>query len=235
MKSDRIGNWVRLSLLFALGVLAASAEQPPSFADKLYPVLQKAGCRMCHNPEGVASPTRLRFPEEGAPADRVEAFGKSLVELVDRRNPGNSILLQKPTNRIKHSGGERIRKGSAEEATLRAWIDYLAALSGRELEQALEYKAREAAGAGNAPQVVLRRLTNQQYNNSVRDLLAEPTDPAGQFPSEDYVNGFKNQYQSQSLSPIQVEAYSLAAERVAANAFRRGDSRHLIPCAQDGA
>ena len=78
--------------------------------------------------------------------------------------------------------------------------------------------------------MVLRRLTHQQYDNTVRDLLAEPTAPASQFPAEDFVNGFKNQYQSQSLSPIQVEAYSIAAERVAANAFRRGDSRHLIPC-----
>jgi hypothetical protein len=45
----------------------------------------------------------------------VAALGNSLVELVDRRNPGNSILLQKGTNRIKHSGGERIRsmRGSA--------------------------------------------------------------------------------------------------------------------------
>ena len=235
MTRDQTGDWVRLSLLFAAGVLTASGQPPLSFADKLYPVLQKAGCRMCHNPEGVASPTRLRFPEEGAPPERLEAFGKSLVELVDRRNPGSSILLQKPTNRIKHSGGERIRKGGAEEALLREWIGYLAALSGPELEQALQYKAREAAGAGDAPQVVLRRLTNQQYNNTVRDLLGEPTDPANQFPPEDYVNGFKNQYQSQSLSPIQAEAYSIAAERVAANAFRRGDSRHLIPCAQDGA
>src|SRR6266849_1630739 len=84
---DPTGDWVRLSLLFAVGVLTASGQQPLSFADKLYPVFQKAGCRMCHNPEGVASPTRLRFPEEGASKDRVEAFGKSLVELVDRQNP----------------------------------------------------------------------------------------------------------------------------------------------------
>jgi len=42
-------------------------------------------------------------------------------------------------------------------------------------------------------------------------------------------NGFKNQYQSQSLSPIQVEAYSIAAERVAANAFRRGDFAAFDP------
>src|ERR1051326_7685456 len=189
MRRDQMGDWIRLSVFLAAGVLTVSAQQPLSFTDKLYPVLQKAGCRMCHNPEGVASPTRLRFPEDGAPPARLEAFGKSLVELVDQRNPANSILLQKPTNRIKHSGGERIRKGSPEEALLREWIDYLAALSGLEIEHALEYKAREAAGAGDAPQVVLRRLTNQQYNNTVRDLLGEPTDPANQFPLADHGNG----------------------------------------------
>ncbi len=235
MVCARISHWPGLCLLFVAGALAASAQQPLSFSDKLYPALQKAGCRMCHNPEGVASPTRLRFPEEGASTERVEAFGKSLAELVNRQNPDDSILLKKPTNRIKHSGGERIRKGGADEALLKEWIGYLATLSGPELEQALQYKQREAAGSGDAPQVVLRRLTHQQYNNTVRNLLGEPTDPANQFPPEDYVNGFKNQYQSQSLSPIQAEAYSLAAERVAANAFRRGDSRHLIPCAFGGA
>ncbi len=115
------------------------------------------------------------------------------------------------------------------------WVEYLATFSVAEQQQALQYKQREALGSGGMPQVVLRRLTHQQYNNTVRDLLQEPTDPASQFPAEDYVNGFKNQYQSQSLSPIQAEAYSLAAERLAANAFRRGDSRHLIPCTPSGA
>src|SRR6185503_12130574 len=54
-----------------------------------------------------------------------------------------------------------------------------------------------------------------------------------QFPPEDFVNGFKNQYQTLSISPLLAEAYSLSAERLAANAFRRGDSRGLIPCRFD--
>src|SRR5260370_14142745 len=62
------------------------------------------------------------------------------------------------------------------------------------------------------------------------ELGRDSTTHARQFPTEDFVNGFKDQYKSQSLSPIQIEAYSLAAGRIAANAFRRGDSRHLIPC-----
>ena len=55
----------------------------------------------------MASPTRLRFPDEGVAAIRLEAFGKSLVEFVDRRAPEKSLLLLKPTNRIPHKGGER--------------------------------------------------------------------------------------------------------------------------------
>ena len=90
--------------------------------------------------------------------------------------------------------------------------------------------SEEARGSGVAPQAVLRRLTHSQYNKTVRDLLKDSTDPARQFPPEDYVNGFKNQYQTLSVSPLLAEAYSVAAERIAANAFRRGDSRGLIPC-----
>jgi hypothetical protein len=224
-----MSGW-RYFLVLAAAASCARAQQPFSFADKLYPVFEKAGCRACHSPEGVASPTRLRFPEEGAAPARTEAFGKSLIELVDRQNPTYSLLLNKPTNRIRHSGGERIKQGSDEEGLLKAWIAYLASLPGPEVAEALRYRQNEAAGRGEAPQAVLRRLTHQQYNNTVRDLLKDSTNPAGQFPPEDFVNGFKNQYASQSLSPIQIEAYSLAAGRIAANAFRRGDSRRLIPC-----
>lgn len=222
-------SW-RLFLIVTAGALGALAQPPFSFSDKLYPVLEKAGCPLCHNPEGVASPTRLHFPEAGAPQERVEAFGKSLVGLVDRGNPTYSLLLNKPTNRIKHSGGERIKQGSPEEIVLKAWIGYLANLPEPEVAEALRYKQTESAGHGVAPEAVLRRLTHRQYNNVVRDLVKDSTSPANQFPSEDFVNGFRNQYESQSISPVQAEAYGMAAARVAANAFRRGDSRHLIPC-----
>ena len=76
----------------------------------------------------------------------------------------------------------------------------------------------------------MRRLTNSQYNNTVRDLLGDQTQPADQFPPEDFVSGFKDRYDSQNLSPLLEEAYSAAAEKLAQNAFRNGDTHHLIPC-----
>jgi hypothetical protein len=96
-------------------------------------MLEKAECRACHNSNGVVSATRLHFPDSGATADRIEAFGKSLVVLVDRDQPENSRLLKKPTKRVAHGGGERIKAGSPEEAELLAWVGVLAHLSSNEL------------------------------------------------------------------------------------------------------
>src|SRR5690606_3222305 len=93
------------------------------------------------------------------------------------------------------------------------------------------YREEEAAGDGREiPTAELRRLTHSQYNHTVRDLLGDQTAPANRFPPEDFVNGFRNQYESQSLSPLLIEAYSAAAERLAANAFRGGDTQGLLPC-----
>jgi hypothetical protein len=150
----------------------------------------------------VASATRLRFPDRDTPLPRIEAFGRSLVELVDRQNPEKSLLFLKPTARIAHIGGERIRQNSPEEAVLKTWIEYLAKLSGSDLAAALRYNQEEAAGHGVAAKAVLRRMANSQYNNTVRDLLQNTLDPANDFPPEDFVNGFRNQYQALTVSPL---------------------------------
>src|SRR5438874_6598901 len=118
MKS-RSFQWL---LLFAASALPLMS-QPVSFSGKIFPIFEKAGCRNCHNVEGVASATRLHFPVEDAAPGRVDAFGKSLAEFVNRQDPANSLLFLKPTLRIPHTGGERIQKGSAEEAALRSWIN----------------------------------------------------------------------------------------------------------------
>ena len=214
-----------ICVLVALAAVGNAADNA-QFTKSLYPVLEDAGCRGCHVSDGVASATRLQFPEPTAPSQRIEAFGKSLVRLVDRKTPDNSLLLRKPTARVAHAGGQKIKPGSPEEAALRAWIDRLAALEGEELAVALRYKDEDG---GVRPTVALRRLTHSQYNNTVRDLLDDRSLPANQFPPEDFVNGFKNQYEAQNLSPLLQDAYSAAAEKLAANAFRR-NARRLVPC-----
>ncbi len=222
-----------LALVAAAGFYGAQEglfpAQEAEFAEGLYPVLEKAACRSCHSDEGVASATRLVFPASEASRAQIEAFGRSLAELVDRATPEESLLLRKPTNRIAHAGGRRISPGSAEERALRAWVERLARMSPEELARAKEEREAEGVEASR-PAAALRRLTHSQYNNTIRDLLDDPSAPANQFPPEDFLNGFKTQIQAQALSPLLVEAYSTAAERLARNAFLGGDRRGLVPC-----
>jgi hypothetical protein len=88
-------------------LLSASAQERP-FVEGAFQVLEKAACRSCHNPDGVASVTRLQFPEADATPDKIERFGKALVVLVDPAQPAESLLLKKPTNKTAHAGGARI-------------------------------------------------------------------------------------------------------------------------------
>jgi hypothetical protein len=215
-------------LLLPLGGQPDTPGRPGYFTRNLYPVLEKAGCRGCHNVDGVSSATRLHFPDEDATPDRIEAFGKSLVVLVDRGHPAQSLLLNKPTLRIPHTGGKRIPPGTPGEKVLQAWVDYLAKLSPAEASAAV--KAANPAGPGFSTEPVLRRLTHSQYNHTIFDLLGDESNPADQFPPEDFVNGYKGQYQAQAIGPLLEEAYSAAAEKLSRNAFRGGDTRRLIPC-----
>lgn len=213
-------------ILAVIGPVWAAAGA--DFGKTLWPALEAAGCRGCHSADGVASTTRLHFPEAGAGAAQIEAFGKSLAVLVDRQKPEESLLLRKPTNRIPHAGGDRIRQGSPQEALLKDWVLQLASLRPEEAAAAL--KDIDPGARSKAPAVAIRRLTHNQYNNTVRDLLGDRSLPANQFPAEDFVNGFRNQYQAQSISPILMDAYGNAAEKVARSAFRGGLPAALVSC-----
>jgi len=227
---------LHLAFLFAAiwGVLnsaIAFGQYPPVdesfFAAKVYPVLHAAQCERCHTDNGVGSETELEFPAPGASQEEITAFGLKLLDVVDRQNPGQSLLLKKPTEQIEHTGGQRIKPGSPSAETLARWVHYLASLSDDQVRQAREKIARAEARGLARPTV--RRLTHSQYDHTVRDLLGDQSQPASSFPKEDFINGFKNQLEGQGISPLQAEAYSKAAERLAAAAFRGGDQRGLVP------
>src|ERR1044071_5310551 len=110
--------WRLLCIMALAGRAQSAVTNPEFFAKKLYPVLEQAQCRICHSPDGGASATRLHFPEKGAQAQQIQLFGLSLAPLVDRADPAKSLLRNKPTNRIRHTGGERVKPGSEEESIL---------------------------------------------------------------------------------------------------------------------
>ncbi|MCU0657503.1 MAG: DUF1588 domain-containing protein [Polyangiaceae bacterium] len=78
----------------------------------------------------------------------------------------------------------------------------------------------------------LRRLTSEEYNNAVRDLLGDTTRPADAFPADEVVGGFETNTTT-PVSSLHVERYMNAAEALAAAAVRRIDQ--LAPCPEGAA
>lgn len=87
----------------------------------------------------------------------------------------------------------------------------------------------EAATPGPAP---LRLLTRFQYDNAVRDLLADTSRPALAFPPENEVDGYRTNASANLVNPLLVENYLTAAEGVAARAVAR--IGEVAPC-EEGA
>ncbi|MEP6757137.1 MAG: DUF1592 domain-containing protein [Chthonomonadales bacterium] len=62
--------------------------------------------------------------------------------------------------------------------------------------------------------ITLRRLNREEYNNTIRDLFGITIRPADDFPSDDVGYGFDNIGDVLSVSPILMEKYIAAAEKV---------------------
>jgi hypothetical protein len=61
-------------------------------------------------------------------------------------------------------------------------------------------------------------LTRAQYENTVFDLLGDDSKLAADFPPENQVQGFKNNTTAHQASPLAVEKYLEAAERLSEKA-----------------
>ena len=83
------------------------------------------------------------------------------------------------------------------------------------LEAYVERTEREAA---RSDRVLIRRLNRAEYNNTVRDLLGVDFQPADDFPQDTPGHGFDNIAGTLSVSPVLMEKYLAAAEKVARTA-----------------
>src|SRR2546426_10347469 len=76
--------------------------------------------------------------------------------------------------------------------------------------------------------VTLRRLNRAEYNNTIRDLVGVEFQPADDFPADDSGYGFDNIGDVLSLSPVLLEKYLAAAERILQAAFGAGEATNSL-------
>ncbi|HEV3256869.1 MAG TPA: DUF1592 domain-containing protein [Gemmataceae bacterium] len=90
--------------------------------------------------------------------------------------------------------------------------------------------AEAKARAGDPGRVVLRRLSNAEYNNTVRDLTAVDLQPARDFPVDGAAGeGFTNAGDALVLSPTLLGKYLNASKDIAAHAVLLPDGFRFSP------
>jgi hypothetical protein len=130
--------------------------------------------------------------------------------------PWQAMVEQLETKEMPPEG--KPQPTAAERSKLLQWV-----------KQMLDAEAR--ARAGDPGPIVLRRLSNAEYNYTVRDLTGVTTlDPTREFPVDGAAGeGFTNTGSAQSMSPALVSKYLDAGKEVAEHAVLLPDRIGFSP------
>ncbi len=182
-----------LLVLFGAGTsLSAADNLAQSFAKQVQPLLVKT-CGKCHGK--VPTDNDLDLTSFSS-AEAIVAKPKVLSDVAERLRLGDMPPKDAP------------QPTQAEREQLLGWIS--AALD-----------AEAAARAGDPGPVTLRRLSNSEYDNAIRDLTGVDLRPtrAREFPADSVGGeGFANVGDAMPVTPGLVERYHHAARDVAARA-----------------
>src|SRR5262245_30077917 len=141
-------------------------------------------CVGCHNAKVNTAGLALDAIDTSNPAAHPEIWEKAIKKLRARMMP--------PPNRPR-----------PDESAYKALISYF--------ETALDRAALAKPNPGRVE--TFRRLTQTEYHNAIRDLLAVDIDITSMVPSDDTSQGFDN-ITSATLSPTLLERYLAAAQKI---------------------
>jgi uncharacterized protein DUF1592/uncharacterized protein DUF1588/uncharacterized protein DUF1587/uncharacterized protein DUF1595/uncharacterized protein DUF1585/cytochrome c len=210
--------FVAFILLFALAV-AGSAQRAQQ--GTIPPVAQLPA-------PSVSAPATKDSPTSKEPKETVDGFDNIVRPFVSENCfPCHGYKKQK--NGLNLESFESATSLTDEHER---WAEVVKKLRGREMPpeeepQPPEHQRQAVAGwlakeldridkltPPDPGRVTARRLNRTEYNNTVRDLLGVDMRPADDFPQDDAGYGFDNIADVLSLSPVLMEKYVSAAEKV---------------------
>jgi hypothetical protein len=169
------------------GQAQATQAHAAEFQQHVLPVLAKS-CLGCHSEKTQAGKLNLEPLRDPATTATHTAVWQSVFEKV------SAGAMPPPTAKPLTD---------AERAAVIGWITKLPGVT---------------AGTTNAEamagRVTARRLNRVEYNNTIRDLLGVAARPADEFPVDDSGYGFDNNGDVLSVSPMLMEKYMQAAEKI---------------------
>jgi hypothetical protein len=145
-------------------------------------------CAPCHNPNFSSGGVNL------APFNNASTLTSN--------REGWDVIVR------KISAGEMPPKGIPVPAGMDEVIKYLTD----------EFDRQDRATKPDPGRVTARRLNRAEYTNTIRDLLAVDFRAQSTFPTDDLGNGFDNIGDVLTISPVLMEKYLGAAQRIASRA-----------------
>ncbi len=169
------------------GQAQATQALAAEFQEDVLPVLAKS-CLGCHNDKAVAGKLSLEPLRDPATTATHTAVWQKVLDRV----AGGSM----PPSTAK-------ALTDAERTAVLDWIKKLPGLG-----------VSTTSSEAMAGRVTARRLNRVEYNNTIRDLLGVAARPADEFPVDDSGYGFDNNGDVLSVSPMLMEKYMQAAEKI---------------------
>lgn len=181
------------------GKATACADDKVYFQEQVWTKVLSGSCVSCHSSDGAAKGTRLVLSRAG---DARDQNYRAVVALANPKN--GTLLLDKPTGRAaSHGGGALLDPASPEAGFLKAFLDRQKGQCG------------QPSQAASLNQRQIRRLTRDEYGNTLRDLLGvEGEHFAAALPADTVADGFDNQAGALQMSTLFVDKARTNAEEV---------------------
>ena len=193
-----------LAVALAIGlcaVIARSQAPADDYATKIRPLLVKH-CLECHSTQ-----------KHRGDLDLERFTTRALIR--DDLHPWEQLLEQVEVGEMPPKG--KPQPSAEERQTLVRWVRGMLGEEARKL-------------AGDPGRVVLRRLDNAEYTNTLRDLTGVDLEPAKEFPADGAAGeGFANTGDSLAMSSTLIDRYLKAAKHVAAHAVLEPDGIRFSP------
>ncbi len=159
-------------------VESAQAEQPISFVKDVMPVFTKAGCNTggCHGSSRGKDGFRLSLFGYDPDGDHFRLTRESIARRINLEIPEESLVLEKATNRVPHTGGERFKADSEFHRIILAWLKAGAPKDPANVATVdrVEIHPRQSVleGAGETQQLTVRAFYSDGTDRDVTALTA---------------------------------------------------------------
>src|SRR5438046_5707334 len=217
MSAGRCGNWRRHSSEWARHSVGRNQPMPPR---RQPAATTAAGSPQSSRPAGAAAASVGSFQRNVAPIlknvcanchnDRLTSGGLNVLRLAEPKALSeNRDTWEAIARQVR--GGEMPPRGIPRpaQAELGAFVKHIEGV----------FDQQDRASKPDPGRVTARRLNRSEYSNTIRDLLGLEFRADRAFPTDDSGDGFDNIADVLTISPLLMEKYLTAAERIATRAL----------------